>query len=334
MSTILVTGGAGYIGSQTVKTLVAQGHTVAVIDNLSEGHQAALDPAAVFYQGNIDDRDLLARIFREHTIDAVCHFAASCYVGESVKDPEGYYQNNVVASTVLIKALRDAGIKQFVFSSTCAVYGDPVQTPMTEDHPQQPVNPYGATKRTFELLLKDYARDHGFKAIALRYFNAAGADPNGQLGEDHRPETHLIPLVLQVAASERPAIDIYGDDYATPDGTCVRDYVHVADLAQAHVLALESLDKRDPGFYPYNLGTGKGYSVKEIIAAAERVTGKTIATNISARRPGDPAILVAASDKAQKELGWTPRHSEIETILKTAWQWHQAHPQGYGRQIA
>lgn len=324
---VLVTGGAGYIGSHTVKELLARGHAAITVDNLSEGHRGAV-PAGTFYEADLRDTTRLREIVREHSVEAVLHFAAFCSVGESVTDPAKYYRNNLQSSLELLETVREEGIGKFIFSSTCATYGDPIEIPMTEAHPQNPVNPYGETKLAFEKALRDYGSAYGIGSVSLRYFNAAGADPDGELGEDHRPETHLIPIILAVAAGERDRLEVYGNDYPTADGSCVRDYIHVVDLAQAHILALERLEGKE-SFTAYNLGTGKGYSVLEVIQAAERVTGRTVPYRIAARRAGDPAVLVAGSDKVREELGWDPELSELDSILETAWAWHRSHPQGY-----
>jgi UDP-glucose-4-epimerase GalE len=323
---ILVTGGAGYIGSHAVKLFLARGHDVWVYDNLSMGHRAAV-PADRLIVGDLAEQPRLDQALVEHRIEAVVHFAAFSFVGESVKEPAKYYQNNLVNTLMLLEALRRHRIGRFVFSSTCATYGIPQTVPMTEDLPQRPINPYGNTKLAIETALADYAAAYGWGYAALRYFNAAGAAPDGSIGEDHDPETHLIPLVLQALMGQRPAIEVFGSDYPTPDGTCIRDYIHVDDLADAHLLALEALG---PGKQlRYNLGTGRGYSVREVIRVAEEVTGKPVPVKHGPRRPGDPPALVAASDKVQRELGWKPRYTELRPIIETAWNWHRAHPRGY-----
>jgi UDP-glucose 4-epimerase len=329
VSRVLVTGGAGYIGSQTVKELLAKGYEPVTLDDFSEGHRGAV-PGGIVREGNLHDAAFVRRVLREDSIDAVFHFAASCLVGESVTDPAKYYRNNLGASIVLLDAMRDAGVTKMIFSSTCATYGDPIEIPMTERHPQSPVNPYGESKLAFERVLRDYAAAYGMRAVSLRYFNAAGADPSGDLGEDHHPETHLIPIVLAAALGKRAGVDVFGDDYATPDGSCIRDYIHIVDLALAHILALERLDTM-PSFSAYNLGTGTGYSVFEVIRAAERVTKRTIPHRVAARRAGDPAVLVAGAGRVASELGWSPQHSSLEEILESAWAWHRAHPNGYER---
>lgn len=323
---ILVTGGAGYIGSHTVKRLLAQGHTVTVFDNLGEGHRPAV-PANALVVGDLADVDLLDQTLLANRIEAVVHFAASAYVGESVKDPGKYYRNNLVNSLGLLDRVRRHKITRFVFSSTCATYGIPTKVPITEDEKQLPINPYGNTKLCFEKALSDYSHAYGIGSVALRYFNASGAAEDGSIGEDHDPETHLIPLVLQVALGQRPHIEVFGTDYPTPDGTCIRDYIHVDDLAEAHILAL---DQGKPGeMRAFNVGIGTGSSVTEVIRTAEDVTGKTIAVKHGPRREGDPPVLVADSSKIRRELGWKPRFTELRPILESAWRWHQAHPKGF-----
>jgi len=324
---IFVTGGAGYIGSHTVRLLAEAGHHVRVYDNLSEGHAAAVPPGTLF-EGDLMDERRLVEALRDG-FDGVMHFAASCSVGESMEDPEKYYTNNVVAGLRLLGAMRETGVRRIVFSSSAATYGNPVKTPIPEDHPTQPINAYGQTKLDFEHALRYYAGAYGLGYVALRYFNAAGAAPDARIGEDHRPETHLVPLVLQVVLGERDAVSIFGTDYPTPDGTCVRDYIHVYDLAQAHILAMEAIE-RGKG-RAYNLGNGAGYSVREVIEAARRATGHRIPTLESPRRPGDPPTLVASSERIIRELGWKPRFPELSTIIETAWRWHKTHPKGYGK---
>ncbi len=325
---VLVTGGAGYIGSHAVRDLTAAGHHPVTIDDLSEGHVGAL-AGEPFHRGSIEDAPLVRRILREERIEAVLHFAAHCLVGESVEDPAKYYRNNLTASLALLDAMRAEGVARIIFSSTCATYGDPVAIPMTEEHPQSPVNPYGETKLGVERALRDYGAAYGIRSASLRYFNAAGADPSGTIGEDHHPETHLVPIVMAAALGLRPEVHVFGGDYPTPDGTCIRDYIHVNDLARAHTLALAALD-RDPPFKAYNLGTGKGYSVLEVIRAAEEVTGRRVPHRVVGRRAGDPPVLVAGSTKVRSELGWAPRYEELRPILETAWAWHRAHPSGFG----
>ncbi len=328
MTDILVVGGAGYIGSFMCKHLAAAGYSPVVVDNLSTGHRAAVRYGPL-YEGDMADLRLLQAVFSRHPIAAVMHFAAHCYVGESVTEPAKYYRNNVASTLTLLEAMREAGVNRFIFSSSCAVYGEPEQVPMDEAHPMRPVNPYGRTKWMVERILEDFEAAYGLASVRLRYFNAAGADPDGELGEDHRPETHLIPLVLQTALGQRPQVEIFGDDFATPDGTCIRDYIHIADLAQAHRLALEKLlDGGAGGFF--NLGNGSGYSVKEVIETARRVTGAPIPACVGPRRAGDPSRLVGSWRKAAAELGWQPRYPDLETIVETAWRWHRAHPCGYG----
>ena len=325
---ILITGGAGYIGSHAVRLFLDRGHEVWVYDNLCFGHRAAV-PAERLIVADLNETARLDQALILHRIEAVVHFAAFAFVGESVRDPGKYYQNNLVNTLNLMECLRRNGVRRLVFSSTCATYGTPEQTPITEETPQRPINPYGASKLAVERALADYAAAYDFGYAALRYFNASGASPRGDLGEDHQPETHLIPLVLQAALGQRPAIEVFGTDYPTPDGTCVRDYIHVDDLAEAHLLALERLG---PGMgLRYNLGIGRGYSVREVIRTAEEITGKPIAVREGPRRPGDPAVLIAASEKAQRELGWRPRYANLRSIIETAWNWHRTHPRGYRR---
>jgi UDP-glucose 4-epimerase len=323
---ILVTGGAGYIGSHAVRLFLSRGHDVWIYDNLSMGHRAAV-PAERLIVADLSESARLDHVLLAHRIEACVHFAAFAFVGESVREPGKYYTNNLVNTLNLMESLRRHGIGRFVFSSTCATYGIPQQVPITEDEPQHPINPYGNAKLAVEWALADYAAAHQWSYAALRYFNAAGASADAAIGEDHDPETHLIPLVLQVALGQRPHIEVFGTDYPTPDGTCIRDYIHVDDLAEAHLLALERLE---PGKgLKYNLGTGKGYSVREVIQACEEVIGKKIAVKEGPRRPGDPPALVASSDKIRRELGWQPRYGELKAIVETAWKWHRSHPQGY-----
>jgi UDP-glucose-4-epimerase GalE len=323
---ILVTGGAGYIGSHAVRLFLERGHDVWVYDNLSEGHRAAV-PADRLIVADLAETQRVDHLLLERRIEAVVHFAAFTYVGESVKHPAKYYQNNLVNTLNLMDCLRRHDIGRFVFSSTAATYGTPEQVPITEDAPQQPINPYGASKLAIEQALAAYAKAYAWSCAALRYFNASGASTDGTIGEDHDPETHLIPLALQVALGQRPHLEIFGIDYPTPDGTCIRDYIHVDDLAAAHLMALESLE---PGkTLRYNLGIGRGYSVREVVRTAEQVTGKPVPVREGPRREGDPAVLVAASDKVQQELGWRPRYRELGPIVETAWKWHRTHPRGY-----
>lgn len=324
---ILVTGGAGYIGSHTVRELIQKGHRVVVLDNLSKGHRSALEGVKLV-QGDTADRGLLKGLFTEYEVEAVIHFAASSLVGESVRRPSEYYHNNVVKGLTLLDAMVESGVRHLVFSSTAAVYGEPQQVPIPEEHPTAPTNPYGATKLALEGAMRWYGEAYGLRYASLRYFNAAGADPAGDIGEDHDPETHLIPLVLKVALGQMPRLEVFGSDYPTPDGTCVRDYIHVNDLADAHVLALEALSSGAPSRV-YNLGNGCGYSVLEVIRAAEQLVGRPIAVNYGERRPGDPAALVAGSEKIRAGLGWKPRFTDLQAIIGTAWRWHSSHPRGF-----
>ena len=323
---LLVTGGAGYVGSHTVKHLLERGDDVWVYDNLSAGHAAAV-PSGRLIVGDLHDAELLRYVLRGREIDGVLHFAASSLVGESVAHPAKYYRNNLAASLSLFEAMRDCAVERIVLSSTAATYGIPREVPIREDAPQQPCNPYGHTKLALEQALTDYASAYGWGVAALRYFNAAGAAVDGTLGEDHSPESHLIPLVLQVALGQREAITVFGNDYPTPDGTCVRDYVHVEDLATAHAAALDTLS---PGaVLKLNLGTGSGYSVREVIDACRQVTGRTIPEKQGARRAGDPPELVADPSRAMETLNWQPRFTTVEAIVDTAWIWHRSHPVGY-----
>ena len=326
MSTILVTGGAGYIGSHVVKELLYQGHKPIVYDNLQTGHRKAVKDT-IFVEGDLTDSEKLRQTLHSYSIDSVMHFAADSLVGESVQDPLKYFNNNVKNSIQLLEILQGYGIKKFVFSSSAAVYGEPKKIPISEDHPCAPTNPYGETKWIFERVLQSFYETSKLDYISLRYFNAAGADPEGKLGEDHSPETHLIPIGL-IAASNGDSIPIFGTDYDTPDGTCIRDYIHVTDLAQAHILALEKLEESGISGV-YNLGNGNGYSVREVIETVKKITGKKIVSVESPRRPGDPARLVASSEKIGEELGWVPKYPDLETIVETAWQWHRKHPNGY-----
>lgn len=314
-------GGAGYIGTHMVAALLEAGHDVVVLDDLSKGHRE-LVPGGKFIVGSCGDATLLRRLFDEYAIDAVMHFAAYSLVGESVIKPLEYYRNNVGNTTTLLAAMLEAGVKRFIFSSTAAVYGEPVSVPITETHPSAPTNPYGATKSAVERMLADAAEAHSLRYCALRYFNAAGAHPNGKIGERHQPESHLIPLILKVATGERDHLSVFGTDYPTRDGTCVRDYVHVCDLAEAHSLALDALLEGQPSAI-YNLGSSRGYTVREVIEAARRITGYAIPAIEAARRPGDPAVLVATSDKIRRELGWKPKFEALDTIVATAWTWQQ-----------
>jgi UDP-glucose 4-epimerase len=322
MKRILVTGGAGYIGSVCVEELLNQGFEVGVFDNLSEGHRAAVDPRAVFFQGDLADRGVLGHAFEAFSPEAVMHFAANALVGESMQNPSKYFRNNVCAGINLLDAMVENNVRQFVFSSTCATFGIPEKMPLDESVPQRPINPYGESKLLFEKILRWYDEIHALRFVALRYFNAAGA--SARFGEDHRIETHLIPNVLKVALGQRESVDILGTDYDTPDGTCIRDYIHIRDLAAAHILAL-GVEKS--AFY--NLGTGGGTSVKEIIETCRAVTGHPIPAVAKPRREGDPPRLIASSEKIRAELGWKPQYQDVRTIIESAWSWHQAHPQGY-----
>ncbi|WP_017651315.1 UDP-glucose 4-epimerase GalE [Fortiea contorta] len=322
--TILVTGGAGYIGSHTVLALSRAGYHVVILDNLVYGHQDLVEKVlqVELIIGDTADRALLDHLFQTRDIAAVMHFSAYAYVGESVSDPAKYYRNNVMGTLTLLEAMVAASVKKFVFSSTCATYGVPEIIPIPENHPQNPINPYGATKLMVERILADFDVAYDFKSVRFRYFNAAGADPNGLLGEDHNPETHLIPLVLQTALGKRKSISIFGTDYPTPDGTCIRDYIHVSDLADAHILGLEYLLKGGDSEV-FNLGNGQGFSVREVIAAAQHVTGIDIPVQECDRRPGDPPALIGSGEKARKILGWLPQYPDIKDIVVHAWQWHQ-----------
>lgn len=321
MKHVLVTGGAGYIGSHACKALAASGYVPVTFDNMVYGHESAVRWGPLV-RGDILDRAALDAVIRDWQPIAVMHFAAFAYVGESVANPGKYYRNNVAGSLNLLEALRDHGIDRFVFSSTCATYGMPDVVPIPENHAQRPINPYGSSKLMIERMLRDFDVAHGLRSISLRYFNAAGADPEAETGEVHDPETHLIPLVLDAAAGRRPEIVVYGDDYDTPDGTCIRDYVHVADLADAHVLALSALEG-GAGTDAYNVGNGRGYSVREVIDTARTVTGGNIPARIGERRPGDPPRLVADAGRIREELGWQPRHPDLTDMIDTAWRWHR-----------
>jgi UDP-glucose 4-epimerase len=323
MTTILVTGGAGYIGSHAVLALKNAGYEVIVLDNLSYGHRELIEPLQVkLIVGDISDSALLDEIFSNHNIEAVMHFAAFIAVGESVSDPAKYYRNNVAGTLTFLEAMHKASINKFIFSSTCALYGVPKFIPLTEDHPQDPISPYATSKWMVERILSDFDTAYNIKSVRFRYFNAAGADPNGLLGEDHEPETHLIPLVLLAAMGKRESISIFGTDYPTADGTCIRDYIHVTDLAQAHVLGLQYLLKGGESDV-FNLGNGGGFSVREVIETAKQVTGKEIKIVECDKRPGDPPILVGSSDKARQALGWHPQYPNLNEIISHAWQWHQ-----------
>jgi len=319
--TILVTGGAGYVGAHACKALAAEGFRPVVLDNLVYGHEAAVRWGP-FERGDTADRQRLDDVFARHRPVAVMHFAAFAYVGESVADPGKYYRNNVAGTLTLLEAMRDHGVRAFVFSSTCATYGVPGRVPIVETDPQAPINPYGMSKLMVEAMLRDFDHAHGLKSAALRYFNAAGADPDGEIGEAHDPETHLIPLALDAVAGIGPPLTVFGEDYATADGTCVRDYIHVADLADAHVAALRALLGGAPS-KAYNLGTGNGFSVRQVLDAVAKVTGRAVPHQVGPRRPGDPPELVADPSLANRELGWRPRLSDLDTIVATAWAWHQ-----------
>ena len=326
---ILVTGGAGYIGSVVTAELLKAGHEVIVLDNLSRGHRSALPEAATLMVGDVADRESLNLLFKSHPVDAVMHFAAFIEVAESMKVPELYYRNNTAGTLTLLEAILAAGVRKFVFSSTAALYGNPERTPIREEDKLAPTNPYGDSKFLVERMLGWMHETHGLRYASLRYFNAAGA-AHPDLGEDHSPESHLIPLILKVALGQRPNISIFGTDYSTPDGCCVRDYIHVLDLASAHLLGLEALSYN--GRLIYNLGTGRGFSAREVIEVARRVTGHPIPAIECPRRPGDPSTLVASSEKIQTELGWKPTHSDLERIVTDAWEWHRRHPNGYDDQ--
>ncbi len=323
---ILVTGGAGYIGSVTVEALRRRGQKVVVIDNLVYGHRNAVDASVPFYEGDIGDKELVSRIIAEHSVTACMHFSAYAYVGESVQQPQKYFQNNVRQTLDLLDVLLEHNVKQIVFSSTCATYGEPQYTPIDEQHPQQPTNPYGWSKLMIERVLEAYSAAYGLRYVALRYFNASGA--TATRGEDHFPETHLIPLVLFAALGKLSHISVFGTDYPTPDGTAIRDYIHVSDLAEAHLLALDHLDNGG-GSDAFNLGNGSGFSVNEVIAAARSVTGREINVANAPRRPGDPSKLIANAEKAVRILGWQPKITGIEEIIASAWKWHTEHPEGY-----
>ncbi|AZP93073.1 UDP-glucose 4-epimerase GalE [Enterococcus mundtii] len=326
--TILVLGGAGYIGSHAVDQLIEKGYDVAVVDNLLTGHRQAVHTDARFYEGDIRDKEFLRGVFQKETIDGVLHFAASSLVGESVEKPLVYFNNNVYGMQVLLEVMHEFDVKRIVFSSTAATYGEPKESPITEESPTNPKNPYGESKLMMEKMMKWCDEAYGMRYVALRYFNVAGAKNDASIGEDHTPETHLVPIILQVALGQRESLAIYGDDYDTPDGTCIRDYVQVEDLIAAHILALEYLKAGNESNF-FNLGSNKGYSVTEMLEAAREVTGRDIPAKIAPRRAGDPSRLVASSEKASAVLGWTPEYTDVKEIIKTAWAWHESHPNGY-----
>jgi len=326
---VLVAGGAGYIGSHAVKALRSAGHAVVVYDDLSAGHRRAAElTGAPLEVGDIRDAARLTEVMRAHRVDAVMHFAARLSVGESVADPGGYYDSNVTGAVTMLRAMAAHGVTRFIFSSTAATFGNPIETPITEDHPQRPINAYGETKLAVERALPHFERAYGIRWTVLRYFNAAGADPDGVLGEDHDPELHVIPRAID-ASLGRASFAIYGDDYDTPDGTCLRDYVHVTDLASAHLLALEALGAGGPSG-AYNLGNGRPVSVREVVTAVERVAGRAVPAAIAPRRPGDPAVLYASSDRIKRTLGWKPAYEALDVIVETAYRWREAHARGYG----
>lgn len=325
---ILVLGGAGYIGSHAVDQLVNKGYEVVVVDNLLTGHEQAIHPKAVFYKGDVRDKEFLTTVFDKEDIDGVMHFAASSLVGESVEKPLMYFNNNVYGMQILLEVMQEHDVKHIVFSSTAATYGEPKESPITEQTPTNPKNPYGESKLAMEKMMKWCDGAYGMKYVALRYFNVAGAKRDASIGEDHTPESHLVPIILRVALGQRESLAIFGDDYATPDGTCIRDYVHVEDLIAAHILALEYL-KAGNDSNVFNLGSNNGYSVKEMLDAAREVTGKEIAAKVAPRRAGDPASLVASSEKAKTVLGWEPEYTDVKKIIETAWNWHVSHPNGY-----
>ncbi len=326
--TILVLGGAGYIGSHTVYELIDNGEDVVIIDNLLTGHEEAVHPKARFYKGDIRDKEFLDSVFKKEKIDAVIHFAASSLVGESMEKPLKYYDNNLCGTKILLDSMVEHGIDKIVFSSTAAVYGEPERIPILETDKTEPTNTYGETKLSMEKMFKWVGKAHGLRYVSLRYFNACGAHVSGKIGEDHNPESHLIPLILQVPNGKREFISIFGEDYQTKDGTCIRDYIHVTDLAQAHILAVKYLQNGGKSDI-FNLGNGIGFSVKEVIETARRVTQNAIPAKVTPRRAGDPAKLIASSDKAKKVLGWKPQHAELDEIISTAWNWHKNHPDGF-----
>lgn len=329
--TILVLGGAGYIGSHAVDQFITAGFDVAIVDNLLTGHRKAVHPAARFYEGDIRNKAFMQSVFKKESIEGVIHFAASSLVGESMERPLLYFDNNVYGTLVTLEVMHEYGVKRIVFSSTAATYGEPNETPITENMPASPKNPYGESKRMMENMMRWCDEAYGIRYVALRYFNVAGAKLDHSIGEDHTPETHLVPLLLQTALGQRESFTIFGEDYPTKDGTCVRDYVHVVDLIQAHLKAYDYLvngGKSDA----FNLGSNEGFSVKEMLTAARQITGKEIPVKVGPRRAGDPAVLVASPQKAKTILGWTPEYTTIETIFSSAWSWHQTHPHGYAKE--
>lgn len=326
--TVLVLGGAGYIGSHAVDQLVEKGYDVAVVDNLVTGHRGAINKKARFYEGDVRDKKFLTGVFEAEKIEAVFHFAAFSLVGESVEKPLKYFNNNIYGMQILLEVMQENGVDKIIFSSTAATYGEPDESPITELTPQVPKNPYGESKLIMEKMMRWTHEAYGINFVALRYFNVAGAKADSSIGEDHNPETHLVPIILQVALGQRPELKIFGDDYPTPDGTNIRDYVQVTDLIAAHILALEYLQKGGEST-AFNLGSNNGYSVKEMLEAARKVTGQAIPAVIAPRRAGDPSVLVASAKKAKEILGWQPRYTNVEDIIKTAWDWHVSHPNGY-----
>lgn len=328
---VLVLGGAGYVGSHAVYQLIDQGKDVVVIDNLQTGHEKAVHPDATFYEGDIRDIEFLRQVFDHESIESVIHFAANSLVGESMEIPLTYFDNNVYGTQVLLQAMVEFDVKKIVFSSTAATYGEPKTVPITEDMETNPTNAYGETKLTMEKMMKWAEKAHGIHYVSLRYFNVAGARTTGEIGEDHNPETHLIPIILEAALGQRPHITIFGQDYDTPDGTCIRDYIHVEDLIEAHLLALDYLDKGESNIF--NLGSNQGFSVKEMIDTARKVTGKEIPAKVGERRAGDPSVLIASSEKANKVLGWQPSRTSITKIIEDAWNWHKDHPNGYSKDV-
>ncbi|MCL2405455.1 MAG: UDP-glucose 4-epimerase GalE [Defluviitaleaceae bacterium] len=327
---ILVTGGAGYVGSHTVAALVERGVETIVVDNMVKGHKQAVWPGVKLYEGDLQDVPFMDKVFTENTVTAVIHFAAFSLVAESVENPAKYYDNNVAGTLQLLKSMNKHNVKSIIFSSTASTYGNPEVIPVTEEATESPINPYGESKLAVERMLKWFDGAYGIKHVILRYFNVAGAHESAKIGEDHEPETHLIPMILQTALGKRESFDLYGDDYPTPDGTCIRDYIHIMDLADAHILALQKLEN-EPTSALYNLSSGSGFSNKEILEAARRITGIDIPVRFAPRRAGDPPVLVASSDKIKRELGWNPTRTHIDNIIRTAWAWHSANPNGYNK---